>query len=233
MPEPSNGRIGSGLAVFCVEPIGFVRTSDAKAIKGSGVDVDVFCPSPRPERVPTVILVARMLWDKGVGDCVRAAELLKAEGVAARFVLVGVPDAHIPTAVDVAQLRAWEKAGIVEWLGMRYDIPDLLAEADIACLPTYYREGLPKTLLEAMASGLPLVATDVIGCREAVEDGVNGLLVAPRDPAGLAARAASPDRRPRLARKDGRRRPKARALPNSPRTSSTRRRSTSTRRCPR
>ena len=166
---------------------GFVRRSDAKVIKGAGVDVDVFCPGPRPERVPTVILVARMLWDKGVGDYVRAAELLKAEGLAARFVLVGVPDMQNPSAIDVNQLRAWDNAGIVEWLGLRHDIPDLLAQADIACLPTYYREGLPKTLLEAMASGLPLVATDVIGCRDAVDDGVNGLLVAPRDPAALAA----------------------------------------------
>jgi glycosyltransferase involved in cell wall biosynthesis len=165
----------------------YVRASDAHVIRGAGVDIEEFHPVERPERVPTVILVARMLWDKGVGDYVEAARLLRAEGIAARFLLVGVPDPHNPASVDVAQLRAWESEGTIEWLGLRRDIPDLLSASDIACLPTYYREGLPKTLLEGMAAGLPLVTTDVIGCREVVKDGFNGFLVPRRDPAGLAA----------------------------------------------
>lgn len=166
---------------------GFVRAQDAHVIRGAGVDIETFHPVQRPDRVPTVILVARMLWDKGVGDYVKAAEILRQEGVKARFLLVGIPDPHNPSSVDVGQLRAWESEGTIEWLGMRRDIPALLSQSDIACLPTYYREGLPKTLLEAMAAGLPVVATDVIGCREVVNDGVNGLLIAPRDPVGLAA----------------------------------------------
>jgi glycosyltransferase involved in cell wall biosynthesis len=165
---------------------GVVRAADATVIRGAGVDIEQFHPVERPDRVPTVILVARMLWEKGLGDYVRAAEMLKREGVGARFVLVGAPDPHNPSSVDEAQLRAWNEQGAVEWLGARRDIPELLAAADIACLPSYYREGLPKALLEALASGLPLVTTDVVGCREAVSHEVNGLLVKPRDPEALA-----------------------------------------------
>lgn len=187
--NPRGSRVvfenGEDLAIMTEN--GFVRAEAAHVIRGAGVDVTQFHPVERPERIPTVILVARMLWDKGVGDYVEAARLLRREGVQARFLLVGIPDPQNPASVDEAQLRAWESEGAIEWLGLRRDIPDLLSQADIACLPTYYREGLPKTLLEGMAAGLPLVTTDVIGCREVAKDGENGLLVQPRDPVGLAA----------------------------------------------
>jgi glycosyltransferase involved in cell wall biosynthesis len=126
-----------------------------------------------------------MLWDKGIGEFVAAAEVLKREGVQARCVLVGQADEDNPACIDAAQLACWQEAGIVEWWGHREDMPAVLASATLVVLPSY-REGLPKALLEAAACARPLVATDVPGCREVVRDGVNGLLVPPRTTQPLA-----------------------------------------------
>ncbi len=164
-----------------------VRRDDAVLIRGAGVDTERFRPTPEPQGTPTVALIARMLWDKGVGEYVEAARILKAKGLAATLVLVGAPDARNPGAISETQLRAWDAEGVVRWLGHRTDIAAILARCHIACLPSY-REGLPKALLEAMAAGRPIVATDVPGCREAVRDRDNGLLVPSRD-AGALARA--------------------------------------------
>lgn len=156
-------------------------------IPGSGVDLARFVPTPdKPEPV-SVVLASRMLWDKGVGDFVAAARLLKGQGSPARFVLVGRPDPGNPGSVDEAQLREWQGEGCIEWWGYRADMPEVLAQCHIGCLPSYYREGLPKFLIEAAAAGLPLVTTDATGCREAVDEGQNGFLVPPRDPVALAA----------------------------------------------
>jgi glycosyltransferase involved in cell wall biosynthesis len=103
------------------------------------------------------------------------------------FLLAGAPDPGNPTSVPVAQLEAWSRDGVVTWLGHRDDLPDLLRSCTAYCLPTYYPEGVPKALLEAGASALPLVASDIAGCREVVTDGVTGVLVAPRDAQALAA----------------------------------------------
>lgn len=169
---------------------GLARRPAVELIRGAGVDVRRFTPragaGSRPGTgAPVVILVARLLWDKGVGEYVEAARLLHRAGVRARLWLVGAPDAGNPAAVPVAQLRAWHNAGLIEWLGPRRDVATLLQRAQIACLPSY-REGLPKALLEALACGLPVITTDVPGCRELVQPGVNGLLVAPRDASALA-----------------------------------------------
>ena len=102
--------------------------------------------------------------------------------------LAGAPDPGNPNTVTEAELRGWEEEGLVTWLGPRRDIADLLRGAHIACQPSTYREGLPKSALEAMASGKPLVATDIPGCREAVVDGETGFLVPPRDPAAWRRR---------------------------------------------
>jgi glycosyltransferase involved in cell wall biosynthesis len=166
---------------------GAVRESDAVLIRGAGVDTEVFSPGAESDGSPVVVLVARMLWDKGVGDFVEAARRVKADGVAARFLVVGSPDDQNPSAINEAQLQAWHSEGAVEWLGQRDDVATILRDAHIFCLPTYYAEGLPKSVLEAMAVGLPVVTTDAPGCREAVHDGENGLLVQPRDPSALAA----------------------------------------------
>lgn len=155
-------------------------------IRGSGVDTAHFTPVPEPDAaVPLVVLPARMLWDKGVGEFVAAAHMLRDEGLAARFMLAGDRDPDNPAAIPAAQLETWRAAGIVEWHGRQEDMARLLAQSHIVCLPSY-REGLPKALLEAAASGRAIVATDVPGCREAVRHGVNGLLVPARDAAALA-----------------------------------------------
>jgi glycosyltransferase involved in cell wall biosynthesis len=171
-------------------------------IPGSGVDLERFHPAEEPPGVPVVVLASRMLWDKGVGDFVGAARILKAKGTLARLALVGNPDPGNPHSVEEPQLRAWQQEGCVEWWGHQTDMPAVLRRAHIACLPSYYREGLPKFLIEAAAAGLPLVTTNATGCREALEDGTSGLLVPPRDPSALAAALESlvldPDRRRRL-----------------------------------
>jgi glycosyltransferase involved in cell wall biosynthesis len=179
---------------------GMVRPEAAFLIRGAGVDITAFAPAPEPPPPVRVILIARMIREKGVADFAAAARLLK--GLAA-FVLVGAPDPGNPNTVTEAELRGWEAEGILTWLGPRRDIADLLRGAHIACQPSTYREGLPKSALEAMAAGKPLVATDIPGCREAVVDGVTGFLVPPRDPLALAAALRrlieDPDLRQRMA----------------------------------
>jgi glycosyltransferase involved in cell wall biosynthesis len=131
------------------------------------------------------VLATRLLWDKGVGEFVEAARQLKQSGANARFILVGKPDPNNPASVTEVVLRAWQKEGIVECWGHREDMPTVFHAAHIVCLPSY-REGLPKVLQEAAACGLPIVATDVPGCREVVREGENGLLVPARDAQALA-----------------------------------------------
>jgi len=140
-----------------------------------------------------------MLWHKGVREFVEAARQVRQRFPSATFLLVGPSDAGNPARVPPAALRAWEAEGIVRYLGARTDVRDLMAIADIVVLPTYYREGLPRVLVEAAAMARPLVATDVPGCREVVQPGVNGLLVPPRDVPALAEAIeqllADPERR--------------------------------------
>jgi glycosyltransferase involved in cell wall biosynthesis len=165
---------------------GVVEPERIRLIRGSGVDLVKFTPSPEPEGPPLVVLPARMLWDKGVGEFVEAARRLREAGVQARFALVGQRDAENPSAIAETQLRAWERSGAVEYWGFRNDMPKVFAQCHIVCLPSY-REGLPVSLLEAAACTRPIVTTDVPGCREAVRHEENGLLVPRGDSAALAA----------------------------------------------
>lgn len=165
---------------------GAVRARDALLIRGAGVDVDGFRLSRKPNHPPTITLMARMLRDKGVGELIRAAQLLHERGVRARILLVGDPDPANPASISAEELKACDGRWGIEWLGWRGDVAAILAQSDIACLPSY-REGLPKSLIEAAAAGLPIVTTDTVGCREVVEHGRNGLLVPVRDAEGLAA----------------------------------------------
>jgi glycosyltransferase involved in cell wall biosynthesis len=168
-----------------------VSSEDAVLIRGAGVDLDRFHSGPVAAGVPTVVLVARMLREKGIEDFVEAARILRDRRVAARFLVAGAPDLGNPGAISESELRRWHEEGVVEWIGRRNDVEAVLASAHIACLPSYYREGLPKSLLEGLAAGLPIVTTDVPGCRETVLVGENGLLVPPRDPARLAKALAT------------------------------------------
>jgi glycosyltransferase involved in cell wall biosynthesis len=125
-----------------------------------------------------------MIREKGIAVFAEAARILRGQ---AAFVLVGAPDPGNPNSATEAELRGWEAEDLVTWLGPRRDIADLLRGAHIACQPSTYREGLPKSALEAAACAKPLVTTDVPGCREAVVDGVTGFLVPPRNAPALAA----------------------------------------------
>ncbi len=154
-------------------------------IRGSGVDTTAFAPAAEPEGTPVAVMVSRMLWDKGVGELVAAARLLRQCGVPLGVVLVGSPDPENPASIPERQLRDWDASGDVAWWGERSDVAEIWASCHIAVLPSY-REGLPKSLLEAAACGRPLVSTDVSGCREVVRDGVTGLLVPPRAAKALA-----------------------------------------------
>lgn len=164
-----------------------IASGCVRLIRGAGVDLRLYNAKPPDSKPPLVVLIARMLWDKGVGDFVEAAIRIRKAGVQARFALIGVPDPENPTSVPEVQLRAWHECGHIEWWGYRVDIPAVLEMATIACLPTFYGEGVPKALIEAMASRRAIVTTDIPGCRELVDGGRNGILVAPRDVAGLSA----------------------------------------------
>lgn len=153
-------------------------------IRGSGLDVAAWPVRPQPSGPPVVLMAARLLIDKGVREFVEAAQRLKGhQGV--RFVLVGDPDPGNPTSIAQAQLDQWVASGAVEWWGHRSDMAEVLANAHIVVLPSY-REGLPKVLIEAAASGRAVVTTDVPGCRDAIETDSTGLLVPARDGQALA-----------------------------------------------
>jgi glycosyltransferase involved in cell wall biosynthesis len=164
-----------------------IDVDQAVLIQGSGVDLNLFCPAPEPEGDPVVILPSRLIWEKGIQEFVDAAKLLKSQGLAARFALVGNTHPSNPRAVPEETLLGWAEDGVVEWWGRREDMPRVLAESHIVCLPSKYGEGVPKVLLEAAAAGRPVVATDTPGCREVIDDGVEGLLVPPSDSIALAA----------------------------------------------
>ena len=168
---------------------GLLDPARVTLVRGSGVDLTRYEVRPEADGSPIVLLAARLLWDKGVGDFVEAARRIRtlrqaqggASGLAARFVIVGDTDAGNPSAIPADQLRAWNEAGDIEWWGWRDDMPEVVASSHIVCLPTYYKEGLPRLLLEGAACARPLVATDIPGCREIVTNNVNGLLIPPRN----------------------------------------------------
>jgi glycosyltransferase involved in cell wall biosynthesis len=160
---------------------GIVPGDRAVLINGSGVDLSSFTPKPEPHGPPVVLMACRMLWEKGVAEFVAAARALRLRGIRARFVLVGEPDDGHPSAIPVPTLKQWRAAGDVEWLGWRDDMAIVIAQSHIVCLPSYYGEGIPRILVEAAASGRPIIGTDFSGCREIIRHGQNGLVVPPHD----------------------------------------------------
>ena len=182
-----------------------VKKARAALIKGSGVNVGVFKPSKNSSsEIPIVLLASRMLWDKGIGEFVEAARRINSEGTKARFVLVGDPDDENPRSILRSQLKQWHRSGYIEWWGHRNNMAEVYAQAQIFCLPSY-REGLPKAILEACATGKPVVTTDAIGCRDIIRHGKNGLLVQPCNARELAEAIKTlledPDRRYQLGKK--------------------------------
>ena len=168
-----------------LEKAGIIRHGRASLIRGSGVDLLEFPPQPDPDGVPTVAMVSRLLWNKGVGELVEASRILRSRGLKARILLIGMPDPDNPTSISEKQLCEWHDDALVQWWGYRDSIADVWRQAHVAVLPSY-REGLPKSLLEAAACARPIVATDVPGCREIVRPGENGILVPVRDARSLA-----------------------------------------------
>jgi len=153
-----------------------INENNISLIRGSGVNMNLYSFSKIPEGTPIIMLPARMLWDKGIGEFVKVAKILKQSGIKARFVLVGSPDVHNPETINDFQLKNWENDQIIEWWGQKEDMAKMYYQSTIVCLPSY-REGLPKSLLEAASCGRPIVTYDVPGCREIVKDGYNGYLV--------------------------------------------------------
>jgi glycosyltransferase involved in cell wall biosynthesis len=155
-------------------------------IPGSGVDLTLFERCSPSKKAPIVLLPARMIKDKGIHEFVDAVRQIKAIVPEWRFLLAGAADYDSPSAIGVDQLKVWQAEGCVEWVGHVDNMLSLYNQAAIVCLPSFYREGIPKALLEAAAAGCAVVTTDVTGCREALVPGVTGDLVPPRDSASLA-----------------------------------------------
>ena len=163
-----------------------VDSTHACVISGAGVQIDkTFSKRKIKNKVPIVVLIARMLKDKGIYEFFEAFQLLKNKKVKCQFVLVGDVDPLNPASIKRSTLQKWKVDKEIKWLGWIDDIQKVLLETDILCLPSY-REGLPKALVEGAAASLPLVATDTVGCREVVIDGYNGFLVPIKDSKKLA-----------------------------------------------
>ncbi|MEX3556587.1 MAG: glycosyltransferase family 4 protein, partial [Burkholderia gladioli] len=163
----------------------------ARLLHGEGVDIEQFAPAPLPEGDSfQFLLIGRLLWDKGVREYVDAARSLKARYPRARFALLGPVGVDNPSAVSRTYLNEWVREGVIDYLGEAHDVRPHIAAADCVVLPSY-REGVPRTLMEASAMSRPIVATDVPGCRDVVADGGTGLLCTARDSASLAEKMAA------------------------------------------
>lgn len=156
-------------------------------VPGSGVDIRHFSRQPLPDDPPTFLMMGRLMRDKGVGEYVAAARIVRSFRPDARFLLLTRPESENPTGYTAADLEAWRSEGLIEFVPETRDVRPFIASAHVFVLPSFYREGLPRTILEALAMGRPVVTTDMPGCRDPIEDGVNGLLVPPRDAPALAA----------------------------------------------
>lgn len=188
---------------------GLVRSVQADRVPGSGIDLQGFSqvpPLPQNGRRFRFLLIARMLWDKGVGEYVAAARLMRERFPDAEFCLLGFLDVQSPAAISREQMEAWVVEGAVVYFGATDDVRPHIAAADCIVLPSYYREGVPRSLLEAAAMGRPIVTANAVGCREVVEDGINGFLCQPRDAADLAEKlermiTLSPEARAEMGRR--------------------------------
>ena len=162
------------------------ETVPQEVIPGTGIDTDYFNVHPYPEDNPvTFLLIARLIWDKGVEEFVEAARQIKSEFSNVRFQLLGFLDVSNRTAISRQQMQIWVGQGLIKYLGETDDVRPYIADVECVVLPSY-REGLPRTLLEAASMGRPIITTDVTGCREVVDHGVNGYLCKAKDVSDLA-----------------------------------------------
>ena len=169
---------------------GLVKAEKADVVPGSGVDCTLFQPPSQSETAPqgqvTFLMSSRLLREKGVYDFVQAARIVQQKYPRSRFQLLGKRDERNPQVIPKNDLEQWEKEGVITWLGEVSDVRPIVATADVVVLPSYYREGVPRTLLEASAMGKPIIATEMVGCRDVVDPEKNGMLVPVRDPEALA-----------------------------------------------
>lgn len=170
--------------------LGFLNDHNHILIKGSGVDENLF-PEKKSilnKKKLKIVLLARMLKDKGVFEFIKAASTLKSKySDILEFILVGGIDIYNPAFISEEELYNLSDGNYLKWIGYQSNVREIYESADIVCLPSY-REGLPRSLVEAMAVGCPIITSDAIGCRECVDDGVNGFLVPFRDSIILAQR---------------------------------------------
>ena len=162
------------------------RAETAVLVNGSGVNIDRFVFDIAKAQPVIFLLMARLIWDKGIGQLVEAGRTLKEKYPAIRIVLLGPFDTN-PNAITRECVKQWEQEGIIEYLGETRDVRPYLCNSSVYVLPSYYPEGTPRSILEAMAVGRPIITTDTPGCRETVREGINGYLVPPRDSIALAA----------------------------------------------
>jgi glycosyltransferase involved in cell wall biosynthesis len=162
---------------------GIVRAESTMLIPGSGVDLNHYAPLARTGGDTKIVFLfmGRLLREKGVLEFAEAAHRAKAEGLSARFQLLGFAGAANPSAITVCELETIAGRGAVEYLGETDDVRPFIAEADCVVLPSYYREGVPRSMLEAAAMERPIITTDMPGCRDTVLDGMSGYLVRPRN----------------------------------------------------
>jgi len=168
---------------------GLADRKRSRLLPGSGIDLERFAPPPvdaAPGRDLRFLLVARLLWDKGIAEYVAAARIVRARYPAVRFDILGFLGADNRSAVPPDAVAGWQEEGVVDYLGSSDDVRPFVRQADCVVLPSY-REGMPRSLLEASAMARPLIASDVPGCREIVDDGVNGFLCEVRSGESLAA----------------------------------------------
>lgn len=164
----------------------WVRSGNHVLIRGSGVDPEHYIMTQPNNNPPVILFPSRLLKPKGIMEFVEAAKIVKDQGIQARFAVVGRLDVNNPEVVDPTIIDAWKEEKVVEFWGHRTDMVKTFGSVDIVCMPSYYREGVPKVLIEAASCGKPIIAADSPGCREIVEHEKNGLLVPPRSGADVA-----------------------------------------------
>jgi len=161
-----------------------VDINKATLLPGSGVDIEFFKSQSleiKNRKNIVFLFMSRMMWEKGVGEFVQAARRLKQKYPKTRFLLLGMIEHGNPLSIPANQIDKWQEEGIVEYLGMKNDVRPFIEEADVVVLPSYYFEGIPRSLLEAASMSRPIITTNTPGCREVVEDGINGILVPIKD----------------------------------------------------
>lgn len=165
-----------------------VEKNKCDLLPGSGVDTNRFTPLEykKKDNKFKFLLIARMLWDKGIGEYVEAAKIIKSKYKNVEFQLLGPLDVVNPNVVSREQMQKWVDKGIVKYMGATDNVREYIKKADCVVLPSFYREGVPRVLLESASMAKPIITTDSVGCKEVVDDGVNGFLCKPKDPQDLA-----------------------------------------------